>query len=238
MLSNLPEKRQEEHAEQDRDDPDVGPERRHQAVEARARLRRLDRELDLVLDRRSRRGEHGDQVGLALIPGVVEPELLRPEAADAIRVVLEVHIGVVDEDLGDFDRVGTGIAHREVDLPGTQNGLLHGELFDGRTAALVEPGRAQDDECPEGGGNERERDKGEQPHRYLREAGAPGGSSARVHYLTAKKPIQPSSANSDLWAWNMTWPGYRKRSSQTPRCPWPWMTVSVSSVGRSDVPVG
>ena len=55
---------------------------------------------------------------------------------------------------------------------------------------------------------------------------------------TSKNPIQPSSANSVLWAWNMNGPACGKRSSQIPRCAWPWTTVSVNSVGSSLVPVG
>ena len=61
----------------------------------------------------------------------------------------------------------------------------------------------------------------------------------RFHYsTTSKKPCQPSSVNSDWWAWNMNRPVRGKRSSRTPRWPWHCMTVSVSSTGCSDVPVG
>ena len=74
-------------------------------------------------------------------------------------------------------------------------------------------------------------------------ASRPEGSiacAARFHDQspTSKKPIQPSSANSVLWAWNMNGPGLGKRSSQIPRWAWPWITVSVNSVGSSRVPVG
>ena len=67
---------------------------------------------------------------------------------------------------------------------------------------------------------------------------APNGCCGLHQSLTSKKPIQPSSANSDTWAWNMYLPAYGKRSSRMPRSPWPWITVSVKSRGSSRVPVG
>ena len=44
--------------------------------------------------------------------------------------------------------------------------------------------------------------------------------------------------NSDWWAWNMYLPAFGKRSSMIPRWPWQSITVSVSSLGVFDVPVG
>ena len=76
-------------------------------------------------------------------------------------------------------------------------------------------------------------------------AGTPPGPAAGAHIgarlhqsTTSNRPIQPSCANSDWWAWNMYWPSYGKRSSRMPRCPWHCMIVSVYSTGSSDVPVG
>ena len=54
---------------------------------------------------------------------------------------------------------------------------------------------------------------------------------------TSKNPIQPSSVNSDTWAWNMKCPVFLKSISTIPRWPWHSMTVSVYS-NRSVVPVG
>ncbi len=54
---------------------------------------------------------------------------------------------------------------------------------------------------------------------------------------TSKKPIQPSSANSDWCAWNMCSPVPANWISSTPRWPWHCMTVSVYSQ-CSPVPVG
>ena len=65
-----------------------------------------------------------------------------------------------------------------------------------------------------------------------------GGGAGLHQSTTSKKPIQPKSANSLTWAWNMYLPVNGKRSSQMPRSPWPWMTVSVKSRGSSLVPVG
>ena len=65
------------------------------------------------------------------------------------------------------------------------------------------------------------------------------GGAARLHQpLTSKKPCQPSSVNSDWWAWNMNFPGFGKRHSRIPRCPWQNITVSVYSDGSREVPVG
>ena len=54
---------------------------------------------------------------------------------------------------------------------------------------------------------------------------------------TSKKPIQPSSANSDWCAWNMKAARVANSISSTPRWPWHCITVSVYSQW-SPVPVG
>ena len=58
-----------------------------------------------------------------------------------------------------------------------------------------------------------------------------GASAARrVHQsTTSKNPIQPSSVNSDWWAWNMNRPVWAKSISMIPRWPWQSITVSVYS---------
>ncbi len=66
-----------------------------------------------------------------------------------------------------------------------------------------------------------------------------GGGGAGLHQgETSKKPIQPSSVNSDWWAWNMYLPAFGKRISRIPRWPWQSITVSVNSLGSRDEPVG
>ena len=70
-------------------------------------------------------------------------------------------------------------------------------------------------------------------------AGDVGGGGAGLHQgETSKKPIQPSSVNSDWWAWNMYLPAFGKRISRIPRWPWQSITVSVNSLGSFDDPVG
>ncbi len=59
----------------------------------------------------------------------------------------------------------------------------------------------------------------------------------RHQSLTSKNAIQPSSANSDWWAWNMNRPVFVKSISMIPRWPWVWTIVSVYS-NWSPVPVG
>ena len=41
-----------------------------------------------------------------------------------------------------------------------------------------------------------------------KQGGKPRGSpdGRRLHHTTSKKPIQPNSANSETWAWNMYLP--------------------------------
>ena len=65
------------------------------------------------------------------------------------------------------------------------------------------------------------------------------GVAERLHHpsTTSKKPIQPSSANSDWCAWNMCSPVPANWISSTPRWPWHCITVSVYSQ-LSPVPVG
>ena len=80
------------------------------------------------------------------------------------------------------------------------------------------------------------RDGDQQHDRHQRQqARPPEAPSGRRHRLgahassTSKKPLQPSSANSDWWAWNMKRPAWWKSISMMPRSPWHCMTVSVYS---------
>ena len=222
---HAPHERHEEHPEADGDHADVDAEQGHQPEEARIGLRGLDGDVDLVLDRRARRGQDRDQVRGALLPGVVEDELLLAEAPDlAGRVRREVHVGVGDGDLGDPDRVGAGIADGQLDLAGAQHGALDRQLLDRRAGALPQAGAAEQREAPDRRGDQRQRDQGQGPERQgdLAALGAARGLHQRltrdwspmsqkaagarrraVSPPTRKKPIQPSSANSVLCAWNM-----------------------------------
>ena len=153
----------------------------------------------------------------------------------------EVHVGVVDEDLGHGDRVGAVVADGQLDRAGHELRALDGELLGRRAAALAEAGAAERGERAHGGDDQQQRDEPEHPGRDAARRGArPSRDVAGFHGYseTSKKPSQPSSVNSDWWAWNMYLPGFGKRISRIPRWPWQSMTVSVSSLGDFDVPVG
>src|SRR4029077_14052937 len=103
------------------------------------------------------------------------------------------------------DRVRPVVAHRQLDDPGVEDDLVDHEILDGRPAPLGEPWRSEGREDHDDPGHQCERDQAEQPQprtaRLLRR------SRLGVHWSsTSKKPIQPSSANSVLWAWNMYLP--------------------------------
>ncbi len=138
---------------------------------------------------------------------------------------------VVHDHLPHLDRVGPVVAHVQLDLARREHGPLDRQVLL-RHPDPVEPGRVERDEQPDGEREHDERGEAREPGRT-----APGDGGG-FHQLTSKKPIQPSSANSLTWAWNMYLPVYGKRSSRMPRSPWPWITVSVKSRGSSRVPVG
>ena len=107
-----------------------------------------------------------------------------------------------------------------------------------RTLNLIQGRWRAADEVQEGGAGRREQcdDAGEKEQRnerpkapVARLAPLRGGRGRRHQSITSKKPIQPSSVNSDWWAWNMKRPVFAKSISMMPRCPWQSMTVSVYS---------
>ena len=150
---------------------------------------------------------------------------------------------VVDDDLRDRDGVGPVVADRQLDRARLELRVLDGELLDRRAAALADAGRAEREERAD---REATSSSGTTPSTQPgRRRVAPGCTSAAVGLRgvhgqseTSKKPIQPSSVNSDWCAWNMYLPAYGKRISRIPRWPWHSITVSVSSAGVLDVPVG
>ena len=109
---------------------------------------------------------------------------------------------------------------------------LDRQLLGRRPAPLADPGRVQRGEERDPAGDQQQRDEPEEP------GGNADGPRGGAHHATSKMPCQPSSVNSDWWAWNMYWPGCGKRHSAIPRWPWQSITVSVSSDGVFDVPVG
>ena len=83
----------------------------------------------------------------------------------------------------------------------------------------------------------RDQEQRDQPQRPGRKTSA--AKRPRLHQSrTSKKPCHPSSVNSDWCAWNMNRPACGNFSSRIPRCPWHSITVSVSSLGAFEVPVG
>ena len=116
--------------------------------------------------------------------------------------------------------------------------LLLIALAVGAFAVLAEAGRAEHREQRDRQRDQRQRHQPQQPDGTPRDPARPAGGAARLHQPTSKKPCQPSSVNSDWWAWNMKRPAVGKRHSRIPRWPWHSITVSVSSEGVSAVPVG
>ena len=221
-------RRQEQHSERHGDDADVKAQERHQREQVAVGFGRLDGGGDLVIDHEPGRGEHRDQIRLAVLPGEVDRDRLGLEPADGLLGAGEVDVGVSHEHLGELHLVRPGVAKRQLDLVRLELRLLDREFLDRRPRAVGQRVVADDRDRDEHDGDQREDAAGERP-----EWNAPPG-----HSCTSKKPIQPRSANSVLWAWNMNSPGYGNFSSRMPRWPWPWMTVSVNSVGVSEVPVG
>ena len=217
---------QPEHADGDRDHADVDADQRHQAVEAEVGGRALGRGGDLVRHGRAGRGHQHQLVPLPLDPRVADVDLPALQPAQLVARLRERAEGVVDHHLRHPHRVGPVVAHVQLDLAGSQHRALHRQLLD-RHAVALEAGRVEGDEQPDRRAEDQQRHEAQQP-----------GTALAHQATTSKKPIQPSSANSDTWAWNMYLPSYGKRSSRIPRSPWPWITVSVKSRGSSRVPVG
>ena len=233
--------RQPQHSQRDRDDADVDPEQGHQPEEGQVVGRRGHGRGDLVGDRAARARDERDLVGLALDPRLAHAHGGGPQAADRLAGAVELREGVVDRDLRDRHRVGPVVADGERDDAGREHGPLDGQLLGRRAAALAEARPAEHGEGADRGRDQRQRDESEQPGGQR--PGAIGvqvasGGAVSLHHATSNWPCQPSSVNSDWWAWNMNRPACGKRHSRMPRWPWHSITVSVSSEGWRDVPVG
>ena len=151
-----------------------------------------------MVDNRARRGEKQDLVVLPLDPRILDVDLRAAKAADLVVRLRERREGVVHDDLAHLNGIRALVADVKLDLAGRQDGPLHGELLL-RHADAVEAGRVEQHEQPDG-----HREHGE--WREARKPGRPpgGAGGGRLHQSsTWKKPIQPSSANSLTWAWNM-----------------------------------
>ena len=117
-------------------------------------------------------------------------------------------------------------------MPGSRTVRSIASSSRGRADPLADPRRVERGEQRDPARDQQERHEPEHPRRYAHPA------RRSFHQDTSKMPCQPSSVNSDWCAWNMYLPGYGKRHSAIPRWPWHIITVSVSSAGVFDVPVG
>ncbi len=166
--------RDEQHPEGHRDDSDVDAQKAHQRVEAAPRVRRLNRGVDRVLDRRPGRGKHRDRVRAALLPRVVERELLLSEVTDlSIGLGGERDVPIVDRHLSDLHVIGPGVANRELDLAWMEHGALHSQVLDRRSSTLVETGASE--------GGEQD-DRARDQHKRTGDQ-CPGGQSASGRWL-------------------------------------------------------
>ena len=130
-----PHPRQPQHPERDRDHADVDPQQREQPEERQPGLGRLDGGRDLVHDRRAGRGEQRDLVGLALHPGLLDPDLRRAEPPDRIVRPAELRERVVDDRLRDGHLVGPVVADGQLDHARLEHGPLDRELLRRRSRA-------------------------------------------------------------------------------------------------------
>ena len=123
--------------------------------------------------------------------------------------------------------------------PGVELRPLDRQLLGRRAAPLGEARPAERDEGADRADDQQQRHEAPSSHAGTRLVlSSEAVAVAALHQLTSKKPCQPSSVNSDWWAWNMNLPGWAKRHSRIPRWPWHSITVSVNSDGVFDVPVG
>ena len=176
--------------------------------------------VDLAPNDHAGRGDQGDLVGLALDPGVGDPHRAAAEAASSGGSTLaHPDVGVVDHHLGDAHRVRRRRCGPVSSIsPGAQHRALDGDVLDrDAVARQARAGRRRQSAAT----SSPTRARGTRPSSHARPRPRPrGGGVGRGlgAHSTSKRPIQPSSANSVLWAWNMYCPGMRKRNSRMPRC--------------------
>ena len=131
------------------------------------------------------------------------------------RVLGEGPVGVVDLHLRDGHRLGAAGAHQEVDAGAVEDAALERELLDGRRAVVEGAqriGRRRATRPPARAGTSGSTIQSaigvSRPQPGVAAGGATTDSGPRaiVHAAastTSNMPIQPSSVNSDWWAWNM-----------------------------------
>ena len=99
--------------------------------------------------------------------------------------------GVVDRDLGDFDRVGAVVAQGQLDLAGPQHRAFDRDLLDRRPVAIAEPGTAEQGEGADRRGDQGQRQDAQRPGRQA-PSGQALGLAPRLHQalLPAAAPGQ------------------------------------------------
>ena len=129
-------------------------------------LRRFHRDGDLVLEHRSGRRDHPDEVRFTLHPRIGDVETGAAKVAKLRAVLLggERPVRIVHGHLRDGDRVGAVVEHREPDAVWCQHCPLDDQPLDRRGPfGLDEPERAGSHQHEQQHGEQRERDDGEHP---------------------------------------------------------------------------
>jgi hypothetical protein len=99
------------------------------------------------------------------------------EPPDRIVGAAELHERVIDDRLGDGDRVRPVVAHGQLDHAGAQLRALDGQLLGGRAETRAEAGPAERGEQPDRGEDQHQRDDAQHPARHARQ-GPPSRSSS------------------------------------------------------------
>ena len=164
-------RRQEQHSERHGYDAYIEAQERHQREQVAVGFRRLDGRGDLVIDHEPGRGEHRNQIRLAVLPGEVDRDRLGLEPADGLLGTVEVDVGVSDEHLGELNLVRPGVPKRQLDLVRLELRFLDREFLDRRPRAVGQGVVADDRDR-----DEHEGDQGEDAARERPEWNALGHS--------------------------------------------------------------
>ena len=159
-------------------------------------------------------GEQADGVGFAVRPAVLQMDGGAAQAGNArLGRDFEGPDGVIDHDLSDGQLVGTGIADDDIDVLGLQERALEGQRFDRGRRGQRQPtagAQEQKDHATQRDQRQEQQDQagGAQADGFFRVRDRVFCHGMPRYKVTSKCPVQPSSANSVLWAWNIYRPGY------------------------------
>src|SRR5262245_47294813 len=135
---------------------------------------------------------------------------------------------VVDRDTRDREPLPLWVRDANRDLTGLELDPPDVELVARRRLATNEVDERGARRGEHGDGADEQQNRKQRPHspRPLAEGFGRRGRAGFHQSTTSKKPIHPSSVNSDWWAWNMKRPVLWKSISTMPR--WPWQSITVS----------